>query len=107
LFELGFDVVSFDARDPDHAPAWLVAALAAQLERGVVAWGVLASEPGREVSSTAAVTALEVWCARLGHQRDAIAQSSLLTPVCGLAALDPAECTARLRALAALQQCLR
>ena len=106
LFELGFDVVSFDARDPVHAPAWLVAALAAQLERGAVAWGVLASEPGREVPVAAAVTALDAWCARLGRRRDAIASRSLLTPACGFAALDAAECAARFRALAALQQCL-
>lgn len=103
LFELGFDVVSFDAREPQTAPPWLVTALQQQLERGVVAWGILDSEPGRDGAVAVAFGALDAWCARLGRSRDAVGSRSLLTPACGLAGLDPDECAARLGALHALQ----
>lgn len=107
LFELGFDVVSFDARAPGAAPPWLVHALRAQLERGVVAWGLVDSEPEPPGGAAAAFAAMAAWCRRLRVPVHAVAPRSLITPACGFAALDAAAAAARFAVLAALQAGLR
>jgi hypothetical protein len=105
LFEIGVPVLSIDATAGLGAEAR--AALGRHLRHGWVAWGVLPTAPHVEVSPRAVVAAMGACTAGLDIDAETLAAHSLVTPACGLAALDAEAGVSRLRSAQTTSASLR